>query len=92
TYTVCGDIFVNQTDTLFIQPGVTINFGLNTSNGNIPCGLGIKGTLICVGTKDKPILITFPGVTKTDTYGADPNLDPALKGKWTGIIGATTCP
>ncbi|MFM9481266.1 hypothetical protein, partial [Streptomyces scabiei] len=36
TYTVCGDIFVNQTDTLFIQPGVTINFGLNTSNGNIP--------------------------------------------------------
>ena len=32
TYTVCGDIFVNQTDTLIIQEGVKLNFGLNTSN------------------------------------------------------------
>ena len=93
TYTVCGDIFVNQTDTLIIQEGVTLNFGLNTSNGtNAPCGLGVKGTLLCLGTNDKPIMITYPGVAKTDQLGSDPNLDPALKGKWTGIIGATTCP
>jgi hypothetical protein len=90
TYTICGDIFVNQGDTLEIQPGVTINFGLNGSGQ--PCGLGLKGTLLSLGTKDHPILFTYPGVTKTDQLGADPNNDPALKGKWTGIIGATTCP
>ncbi len=93
TYTVCGDIFVNAGDTLTIQEGVTINFGLNAAT--IPasaCGLGVKGTLLCLGTQVRPILFTFPGVTKTDNYGADPNVDPALKGRWTGIIGATTCP
>lgn len=93
TYTVCGDIFVNAGDTLTIEEGVTLNFGLNTAAGtNAPCGLGVKGTLLSLGTKDHPIMITYPGVTKTDTYGADPNADPALKGKWTGIIGATSCP
>ena len=91
-YSVCGDIFVNQDDTLEIQEGVTINFGVDPTAGNAPTGLGVKGTLLCLGTPEHPILITYPGVTKTDTYGADPNLDPALKGKWTGIIGATTCP
>lgn len=91
TYTVCGDIFVNQTDTLIIQEGVTLNFGLNSTT-NAPCGLGVKGTMLCLGTKDKPVMITYPGVIKTDQLGADPNNDPALKGKWTGIIGATTCP
>lgn len=91
TYSVCGDIFVNQGDTLIIQDGVTLNFGLNATT-NAPCGLGVKGTFLCLGTKDKPVMITYPGVTKTDQNGADPNADPALKGKWTGIIGAPTCP
>lgn len=90
TYTVCGDIFINSGDTLEIQPGVTIKFGLNSSGQ--PCGIGVKGSLLSLGTKDQPILITYPGVSKTDQLGADPNNDPALKGKWTGIIGAPTCP
>ena len=90
TYTVCGDIFINDGDTLIIQEGVTLNFGLNTT-GNAPTGLGVKGTLLCLGTKEKPVLITYPGVTKTDQLGADPTTDPALKGKWTGIIGAPAC-
>ncbi len=85
TYTVCGDIFVNEKDTLIIQEGVTINF-----TGNY--GLGVRGTLISLGTKEKPNLFTYPGITKTDTYGADPNADPALRGKWVGIIGGPTCP
>jgi len=85
TYNVCGDIFVNENDTLIIQEGVTINF-----KGKF--GLGVRGTLICLGTKDKPNLITVPGITKTDTYGADPNNDPALKGQFIGIIGGATCP
>ncbi len=93
TYTVCGDVFVNTGDTLTIQEGVTVNFTGNAAVAPFsPVGLGVKGALLCLGTKDKPILMTYPGVTKTDQLGADPNNDPALKGKWTGIIGATTCP
>jgi hypothetical protein len=89
TYSVCGDVFVNSGDTLTIQEGVTVNF---TGTGGVPCGLGVKGTLLCLGTKEKPIFLTFPGVTRTDALGSDPNQDPALKGKWTGVIGATNCP
>lgn len=85
TYTVCGDIFVNEGDTLLVEEGVTIKF-----TGKF--GLGVKGTFICLGTEAKPNLITYPGITKTDTYGADPNSDPALKGQWIGIIGGATCP
>jgi hypothetical protein len=91
TYNVCGDIFVNEGDTLIVQEGVTINFS-GSSPTAAPVGLGVKGSLFCLGTKEKPILITYPGVTKTDQLGANPDTDPALKGKWTGIIGAPTCP
>lgn len=91
TYTVCGDIFVNTGDTLLIQEGVTLNFTQDATT-NAPVGLGVKGTLLCLGSKARPIMIQYPGIVKTDQLGADPNLDPALKGKWTGIIGATTCP
>ena len=89
TYNICGDIFVNDGDTLIIQEGVTINFGSATVAA--PVGLGVKGTLLCLGSKEKPIMLTYPGVTKTDQNGANPNTDPALQGKWTGVIGATTC-
>jgi len=89
TYTVSGDIFVNTGDTLIIQPGVTVNF---TGTGGVPVGLGVKGTLLSLGTKEAPITLTYPGVTRTDQLGSNPDLDPALKGKWTGVIGATTCP
>jgi hypothetical protein len=89
TYTVSGDIFVNAGDTLIIQPGVTVNF---TGTAGVPVGLGVKGTLLSLGTKEAPIYLTYPGVTRTDQFGANPDTDPALKGKWTGVIGATTCP
>ncbi len=91
TYTVCGDLFINEGDTLLIEEGVTINFSVN-ANGGAPVGIGVKGTLLALGTQNRPINFTFPGVTKTDELGANPNTDPALKGKWTGIIGAPTCP
>ncbi|WEK21044.1 MAG: hypothetical protein P0Y49_07815 [Candidatus Pedobacter colombiensis] len=84
TYNVCGNLIVNENDTLTIQEGVTVNF-----NGNY--GLGVKGTLICLGTKENPNLFTAPGTVKTDQIGADPAKDPALKAKWTGIIGGPTC-
>ena len=89
TYTVSGDIFVNTGDTLIIQPGVTVNF---TGTAGVPVGVGVKGTLLSLGTKQAPIYLTYPGVTRTDQLGANPDTDPALQGKWTGITGATTCP
>ncbi len=87
TYTICGDVVVKQGDSLVIQEGVKINF-----TGSVPTGIGVQGKLLCLGTKEKPIIITYPGVIKTDQPGSDPNTDPALKGKWTGIIGGTNCP
>jgi hypothetical protein len=89
TYNVCGDIFVKAGDTLTIQEGVTINF--TGSSPTVPVGLGVNGSLFCLGTKEHPVLFTYPGVTKTDQLGANPDLDPALKGKWTGVIGGPTC-
>lgn len=85
TYTICGDVYVNEGDTLMIEEGVTVNV-----TGNY--GIGVKGTFISHGTQQHPVLFTVPGVVKTDTYGADPNLDPALQAKWIGIIGGVTCP
>ncbi|MBA4198740.1 MAG: hypothetical protein C0459_14420 [Chitinophaga sp.] len=89
TYNVCGDIYVKAGDSLVIQEGVTVNF---IGTGTTPVGLGVQGTLLCLGSKDKPIWLTYSGVTKTDQNGANPDLDPALKGKWTGVTGATNCP
>jgi len=89
TYTVIGDIYVNSGDELVIEPGVTVDF---QGTPGVPVGLGVKGNLLCLGTKENPIMLTYKGVTKTDELGSNPTNDPALKGKWTGIIGATTCP
>ena len=85
TYTVCGDIFVNEGDTLSVQEGVTIKF-------TGPYGIGVKGSFICLGTKDHPNWITYEGATKTDDPGTDPSVDSAYKGRWIGIIGGATCP
>ncbi|MBB6239481.1 hypothetical protein HDC90_004134 [Pedobacter sp. AK013] len=84
TYNVCGNLIVGKNDTLTIQEGVTVNF-----NGNY--GIGVQGTLICLGTKEKPNYFTVPGVTKTDAIGSDPSKDPAYTGKWTGIMAGPTC-
>jgi len=85
TYTISSDVTINEGDTLTIQEGVTVNI-----TGKY--GIAVKGSLICIGTKDHPNRFTFPGLTKTDQYGADPNKDSAFVGKWIGIMGATTCP
>jgi hypothetical protein len=85
TYTINGDAFVKEGDTLTLQAGVTVQF-----TGNY--GLGVKGSLISLGTQTNPNYFTFRGATKTDTYGYDPSKDSAYMGRWIGIIGATTCP
>ncbi|MES2376511.1 MAG: hypothetical protein V4553_08025 [Bacteroidota bacterium] len=84
TYNVCGNLIVNDKDTLTIQPGVTINF-----KGNY--GIGVNGSLLSLGTQQAPILFTYDGAVKTDQVGADPSKDPAFKGLWTGIMGGANC-
>ncbi len=88
TYTVGCNVTVNDGDTLIVQEGVTVKF-----TGKF--GIGVRGTFICLGTKEKPNLFTYAGTVKTDQPGADPTLDPALNpnvaGKWVGIMGAVSC-
>jgi hypothetical protein len=85
TYTVDSDVYINQGDTLMIQPGVTLNF----KNGS---GLVVFGSLYSEGSQAAPIYMTVPGVTRNDAPGQDPSTDPAHMGLWRGIIGGTTCP
>jgi hypothetical protein len=85
TYYVGADICVAEKDTLLVQQGAKIIF-----NGNY--NFTIKGTLLSLGTKEKPIYFTYKDGTKTDEIGADPLKDPAYKGLWGGIMGETTSP
>jgi hypothetical protein len=85
TYKVGGDVFINEGDTLVIQPGAKIHFP-----GTAPYCFVVKGSLLSLGTQKKPIYFTVPTVVKTDVYGADPTTDPAYKGYWGGIYGETT--
>ncbi len=87
TYTVNGDVFINETDTLLIQPGVKVLF-----NGKGTWNFVVKGTLLSLGTQAKPVYFTVPAsvAAKTDVLGADPTTDPAYQGKWGGIAGETT--
>jgi hypothetical protein len=82
TYTVDGDVFIGENDTLVVQPGARIHFP-----GNAPYCFVVKGTFLSLGTQEKPIFFTVPSAVKTDAYGADPTLDPAFKGLWGGILG-----
>ncbi len=85
TYLVGGDICVAQGDTLLVQQGAKILF---TGNYNFI----IRGTLLSIGTKEKPIWFTYKGAVKTDAIGADPLQDPAYQGLWGGIMAETTSP
>lgn len=85
TYTIDSDIYVNDGDTLMIQPGVTLNF----RNGS---GLVVLGSLFSEGTQAAPIYMTVLGVTKNNTPGLSLTQDSAHIGLWRGLIGGTNCP
>ncbi|HXD79865.1 MAG TPA: hypothetical protein VN616_18745 [Puia sp.] len=85
TYVVDSDIYVNDGDTLMIQPGVTLDF----HNGS---GLVVLGSLFSEGTQAQPIHMTVLGVTKNNTPGLSLTQDSAHLGLWRGIIGGTKCP
>ncbi len=87
TYTVGDgcDLVINASDTLLMQPGVTLNMGVRSS-------LIALGTLISNGSHDQPNVITVPTIIKNDMPGGvAPASDPAFAGKWKGIIGGSTC-
>ncbi|MFD2934676.1 hypothetical protein [Spirosoma flavum] len=84
TYRVTGDVFINEGDTLVVQPGAKVHF-----DGKGVWSFIVKGSLLSLGTQEKPIYFTVPTATKTDVLGADVTKDPAYAGLWGGILGET---
>ncbi|MBO0932390.1 hypothetical protein J2I48_15370 [Fibrella sp. HMF5036] len=85
TYRVSDNVFINEGDTLLIQPGAKILF-----DGKGVWSFIVKGSLLSLGTQAKPIYFTVANTTKTDVLGADVTKDPAYTGLWGGILGETT--
>jgi hypothetical protein len=83
TYHIGADVTINKTDTLLVQPGAKIFFDGNFS-------IIVRGAIISLGTKEKPVWFTVENVAKTDQVGAPILADPAYTGKWGGILGDTT--
>src|SRR6201996_402635 len=78
-YVLGCTINVPAGDTLILEPGVTINADSNS-------GIIVHGTLISLGTKDQPNVMTVPGVTKNNTQGLPLIQDSAHVGLWKGIM------
>lgn len=85
TYVVDSDIYINDGDTLMIQPGVTLDF----HNGS---GLVVLGSLFSEGTQAQPIYMTVLGVAKNNAPGLSLTQDSAHLGLWRGLIGGKNCP
>ncbi|MDR3715039.1 MAG: hypothetical protein P4L51_19670 [Puia sp.] len=93
-----GDATINTGDTLTIQSGVTIYIiGPSTGQTSIGTqdhapGIVVNGTLLSLGTKDAPILVTVQDPALRSNPALDPqnpSTDPAFKGYWGGIQGGT---
>jgi hypothetical protein len=90
TYHITRDLTVNQGDTLFLQPLVTVCMGNAVS-------IIVKGSLISLGTKDSTNSFTVcsgPAKINTIAQAESPSTDPAYNGGngwWTGINCDTTC-
>src|SRR6201992_3545800 len=85
TYTLGCTINVPAGDTLFLEPGVTINADSNS-------GIIVHGSLISLGTQAQPNVFTVAGVTKNNTPNLPITQDPAHVGLWKGIMCDTSCP
>ena len=84
TYTLGGDVYVLPTDTLIVQPGVTVN----VTN---QAGIIVEGTFISTGTQANPNWLTVQGVTKNNTPDLSPADDSAYLGLWKGILATPSC-
>jgi len=86
TYRIKRDITVNPNDTLVIQPGVRLYMAA-TPAGQNAISMIVHGSLLSLGTKEKPIYFTVENQVKSDIPGQDPTTDPAYIGLWGGILG-----
>jgi len=84
TYYLDGNVTINATDTLVVQPGVKVYV-----LGNY--GFIIKGALLSLGTSASPVWFTLPDVNKTDNESQSPLTDYAYKGNWLGFQCDTSC-
>jgi hypothetical protein len=91
-----GDAVINNGDTLVIQSGVSIYIvGPTTGPTAIGTqdhapGLVVNGTLLSLGTKTAPVLITVQDPTLRSDPSKDPqdpDTDPAFRGYWGGVQG-----
>jgi hypothetical protein len=91
-YYMIGDVTVNEGDTLLLQAGVKIlvigkpkspaTFGQATNNP----GFVVNGTLLSLGTRAAPVVMTISDNLKGDPTAVQPaSADPAFKGYWGGI-------
>lgn len=91
-YYMVGDVTVNDGDTLLLQAGVKIlvigkpkspsTFGQASNNP----GFVVNGTLLSLGTKAAPVVMTIADNLKGNpTQAQDVATDPAFKGYWGGI-------
>ena len=84
TYIITGDVTINAGDTLLLQKGVTVQ----VKNGS---NFFVNGTLVSLGTKDAPVVITDPSRVKV-TGTSTASTDSAYQGGWGGIWCSPTCP
>ncbi|MGY3052274.1 hypothetical protein ACVWYG_000464 [Pedobacter sp. UYEF25] len=90
TYYFDKDITVNDGDTLLLQSGVTLIAVGDGSKDNAP-QINVHGTLISLGTREKPNYITVADASKYHVEAASGNYTNVFKGSWGGIL-ATPAP
>ena len=90
TYHITEDVSINEGDTLYIQPGVTVIVDGDGTPGHSPMFL-VNGTIISDGTKDQPNYFTVSEEFRSKgDYDNNVAQDPAYKGYWSGFQGTPT--
>ncbi len=78
TYYMAGNVTIDATDTLVVQPGVKVEV-----LGNYY--FKVSGAFLSLGTESEQIYFTYQGLTKEDNMNTDPLSDPAYQGHWLGF-------
>jgi len=86
TYIINCDLYVNEGDSLVIQPGARLIF-------KNQAGMIVRGSLFSLGSQRNPIYFGVDGQVKTDNpvKGFKAKNDSAFKGLWRGIAADVTC-
>ncbi len=90
TYYFDKDITINDGDTLLMQSGVTLIAVGDGTKDKAP-QINMHGTLISLGTREKPNYITVQNAAAYHSEAAAGKYDNIFKGTWGGIL-ATPAP